>query len=35
MKDEGSVGEINSMKKASSVFEEKDVITKVFKGRIR
>jgi|SaaInl33SG_5_DNA_1037386.scaffolds.fasta_scaffold17482_1 hypothetical protein len=35
MKDEGSVGEINSMKKTSSVFEEKDVITNVFKGRIR
>jgi hypothetical protein len=35
MKDEGSFGEINSMKKSSSVFEEKDVITRVFKGRIR
>jgi len=35
MKEEGSIGDINKMKKSSSVFEEKDVITRVFKGRIR
>jgi hypothetical protein len=35
MKEEGSIGGILQIKKASNFFEEKDIITKVFKGRIR
>lgn len=35
MQQEGNINQINMLKKASSVFEEQDVITRVFKGRIR
>ena len=32
---EGSIGDIQKMKKNSSIIEEKDVISRNFKGRIR